>query len=159
MQILYNFVTLGAQLKHKMSSSKIKPLNINSIIYFDIAIHILLIIILIFSLIPNSFTIVPMQLTKPFIGIHLLNEIFTSLHYILIGMSIMFISQSTIMISELKQGNIKNTTITKLLFYRWVILTINSAIPYIFNLKIPAIFIIISVITLFIFWYITLWSE
>jgi len=130
--------------------------NIEFIIYFDIGISLILLLILIFSLIPNSFNIIPIKIVKPFLGINNLIDIFISLHYILIGITITFIVQSITMLFEYRVGKIESSSIIKLLFYKWIIFTIISAIPYVFNINIPAIFLLLSFLVLFFFWYKTL---
>ena len=136
-----------------MKSLIYKFKNIEFIIYFDIGITFLALIILIYSLIPNSFNIIPIQLTKPFLGINHLKDIIDSLHYILMGVSITFIVQSITMLFEYRIKKIESSSIMKLLFYKWIILTIISAIPYAFNIKVPSIFIILCISILFFFWY------
>tara|TARA_B100001029_G_C15046731_1_gene447691 strand:+ start:1608 stop:2042 length:435 start_codon:yes stop_codon:yes gene_type:complete len=130
--------------------------NIENTIYFDIVVNITILIILILSLNLSSFSIIPTNITKPFIGINQLMDIFESLHYILIGISLVFIVQSIILLKEYKINNITDKTIIKLLFYRWLFLTINNSIPFVFNLKVSPIFIILSIFVLFFFWYKTL---
>ena len=137
-------------------SIKNKFNNIEFFIFFDIGISLILLLILIFSLIPNSFNIIPIKLAKPFLGINNLIDIFTSLHYILIGITITFIVQSITMLFEYRVGKIESSSIIKLLFYKWIIFTIISVIPYIFNIKIPSIFLILSFLLLIFFWYKTL---
>ena len=139
-----------------MTSFKNKFNNIEFIIYFDIGISLILLLILIFSLIPNSFNIIPIKVVKPFLGINNLIDIFKSLHYILIGITITFIVQSITMLFENKVGKIESSSIIKLLFYKLIIFTIISVIPYVFNIKIPSIFLILSFLLLFFFWYKTL---
>ena len=134
-------------------SSKNKFNNLEFIIYLDVGISLLLLLILIISLIPNSFNIIPIKVVKPFLGINNLIDIFKSLHYILIGITITFIVQSITMLFEYRVGKIESSSIIKLLFYKWIILTIISAIPYAFNIKVPSIFIILSITILFFFWY------
>jgi len=136
-----------------MKSLLYKFKNIEFIIYFDIGITFLALISLIYSLIPNSFNIIPIQLIKPFIGINYLTDIIESLHYILMGVSITFIVQSITMLFEYRIRKIESSSIMKLLFYKWIILTIISTIPYAFNIKVPSIFIILSISILFFFWY------
>jgi len=116
----------------------------------------MLILILIYSLIPNSFNIIPIKIVKPFLGINNLIDIFISLHYILIGITITFIVQSITMLFENKVGKIESSSIIKLLFYKWIIFTIISAIPYVFNINIPSIFLILSFLILCFFWYKTI---
>ena len=137
-------------------SFKNKFNNIEFIIYFDIGISLILLLILIFSLIPNSFNIIPIKIVKPFLGINNLIDIFKSLHYILIGITITFIVQSITMLFEYRVGKIESSSIIKLLFYKWIIFTIISAIPYVFNINIPSIFLILSFLILFFFWYKTI---
>ena len=137
-------------------SFKNKFNNIESIIYFDIGISLILLLILIFSLIPNSFNIIPIKIVKPFLGINNLLDIFKLLHYILIGITITFIVQSILLLLEYRVGKIESSSIIKLLFYKWIIFTIISVIPYVFNIKIPSIFLILSFLLLFFFWYKTL---
>ena len=137
-------------------SSKNKFNNIEFIIYFDIGISLILLLILIFSLIPNSFNIIPIKVVKPFLGINNLIDIFVSLHYILIGITITFIVQSITMIFEYRVGKIESSSIIKLLFYKWIIFTIISTIPYVFNINIPSIFLLSSFLVLLFFWYKTL---
>ena len=137
-------------------SFKNKFNNLEFIIYFDIGISLILLLFLIFSLIPNSFNIIPIKLVKPFLGINNLIDIFNSLHYILIGIIICFIVQSITLLFEYKVGKIESSSIIKLLFYKWIIFTIISVIPYVFNIKIPSIFLILSFLLLFFFWYKTL---
>ena len=137
-------------------SFKNKFNNIEFIIYFDIGISLILLLILIFSLIPNSFNIIPIKIVKPFLGINNLIDIFISLHYILIGITITFIVQSIAMLFEYRVGKIESSSIIKLLFYKWIIFTIISVIPYVFHIKIPSIFLILSFLLLFFFWYKTL---
>ena len=137
-------------------SFKNKFNNIEFIIYFDIGISLILLLILIYSLIPNSFHIIPIKIVKPFLGINNLIDVFKSLHYILIGITITFIVQSITMLFEYRVGKIESSSIIKLLFYKWIIFTIISVIPYVFNIKIPSIFLILSFLLLFFFWYKTL---
>ena len=136
-----------------MKSLIYKFKNIEYIIYIDIGITFLALLSLIYSLIPNSFNIIPILLIKPFLGINHLKDIIESLHYILIGVSITFIVQSITMLFEYRIKRIESSSIMKLLFYKWIILTIISAIPYAFNIKVPSIFIILSISILFFFWY------
>ena len=137
-------------------SSKNKFNNIEFIIYFDIGISLILLLILIYSLIPNSFHIIPIKIVKPFLGINNLIDVFLSLHYILIGITITFIVQSITMLFENKVGKIESSSIIKLLFYKWITFTIISAIPNVFNINIPSIFLILSFLILFFFWYKTI---
>ena len=137
-------------------SFKNKFINIEFFFFFDIGISLILLLILIFSLIPNSFHIIPIKIVKPFLGINNLIDVFKSLHYILIGITITFIVQSITMLFENKVGKIESSSIIKLLFYKWIIFTIISVIPYVFNIKIPSIFLILSFLLLFFFWYKTL---
>ena len=137
-------------------SSKNKFNNLEFIIYFDIGISLILLLILIFSLIPNSFNIIPIKVVKPFLGINNLLDIFKLLHYILIGIAITFIVQSILLLLEYRVGKIESSSIIKLLFYKWIIFTIISVIPYVFHIKIPSIFLIVSFLLLFFFWYKTL---
>ena len=137
-------------------SFKNKFNNIEFFIFFDIGISLILLLILIFSLIPNSFNIIPIKIVKPFLGINNLIDIFKSLHYILIGITITFIVQSITMLFEYRVGKIESSSIIKLLFYKWIIFTIISAIPYVFNINIPAIFLILSFLILCFFWYKTI---
>ena len=137
-------------------SFKNKFNNIEFIIYFDIGISLILLLILIFSLIPNSFHIIPIKIVKPFLGINNLIDVFKSLHYILIGITITFIVQSITMLFEYRVGKIESSSIIKLLFYKWITFTIISAIPNVFNINIPSIFLILSFLILFFFWYKTI---
>ena len=137
-------------------SFKNKFNNIEFIIYIDIGISLILILILIFSLIPNSFHIIPIKIVKPFLGINNLIDVFKSLHYILIGITITFIVQSITMLFEYRVGKIESSSIIKLLFYKWITFTIISAIPNVFNINIPSIFLILSFLILFFFWYKTI---
>ena len=137
-------------------SFKNKFNNIEFFIYFDIGISLILLLILIFSLIPNSFNIIPIKIVKPFLGINNLIDIFKSLHYILIGITITFIVQSITMLFEYRVGKIESSSIIKLLFYKWITFTIISAIPNVFNINIPSIFLILSFLILFFFWYKTI---
>ena len=137
-------------------SFKNKFNNLEFIIYLDIGISLLLLLILIFSLIPNSFHIIPIKIVKPFLGINNLIDVFKSLHYILIGITITFIVQSITMLFEYRVGKIESSSIIKLLFYKWITFTIISAIPNVFNINIPSIFLILSFLILFFFWYKTI---
>ena len=137
-------------------SFKNKFNNIEFIIYFDIGISLILLLILIYSLIPNSFHIIPIKIVKPFLGINNLIDVFKSLHYILIGITITFIVQSITMLFEYRVGKIESSSIIKLLFYKWITFTIISAIPNVFNINIPSIFLILSFLILFFFWYKTI---
>ena len=136
-----------------MKSLIYKFKNIKFIIYFDIGISLILLLILIFSLIPNSFNIIPIKVVKPFLGMNNLIDIFKSFHYILIGITTTFIVQSITMLSEYRNRKIKSDSIVKLLFYKWIIFTIMSAIPYAFNIQTPLIFIILSILIVLFFWY------
>ena len=147
---------LGVKKLLNTKSFKNKFNNLEFIIYLDIGISLLLLLILIFSLIPNSFNIIPIKIVKPFLGINNLIDIFISLHYILIGITITFIVQSITMLFEYRVGKIESSSIIKLLFYKWIIFTIISAIPYVFNINIPAIFLILSFLILCFFWYKTI---
>ena len=134
-------------------SYKNKFNNLEFTIYLDIGISLLLLLILIISLIPNSFNIIPIKIVKPFLGINNLIDIFSSLHYILIGITITFIVQSITMLFEYRVRKIESSSIIKLLFYKWIIFTIMSAIPYAFNIQTPLIFIILSILVVLFFWY------
>ena len=134
-------------------SFKNKFNNLEFIIYLDIGISLLLLLILIISLIPNSFNIIPIKIVKPFLGINNLLDIFKLLHYILIGITITFIVQSILLLLEYRVEKIESSSIIKLLFYKWIIFTIISAIPYVFNINIPSIFLILSFLILCFFWY------
>ena len=138
---------------YSTKNSKNKFNDLEFTIYLDIGISLLLLLILIISLIPNSFNIVPIRIIKPFLGINNLLNIFKLLHYILIGITITFITQSIFLLLEYRSKKIESSSIIKLLFYKWIILTIISAIPYAFNIKVPSIFIILSISILFFFWY------
>ena len=147
---------LGVKKLLNTKSFKNKFNNIEFIIYFDIGISLILLLILIFSLIPNSFNIIPIKVVKPFLGINNLLDIFKLLHYILIGITITFIVQSILLLLEYRVEKIESSSIIKLLFYKWIIFTIISVIPYVFNIKIPSIFLILSFLLLSFFWYKTL---
>ena len=127
--------------------------NIKFLLYLDILINIIILLLIIISLIPNSFSIIPIKFTRPFIGINDLINIFNTLHYILIGISISFIIQSIIILNEYKLNKIESSTIKKLLFYRWFILTLNSIVPITLNIKIPPIFIMMPILILTYAWY------
>ena len=137
-------------------SSKNKFNNLEFIIYLDIGISLLLLLILIISLIPNSFNIIPIKIVKPFLGINNLLDIFKLLHYILIGITITSIVQSILLLLEYRVEKIESSSIIKLLFYKWIIFTIISVMPYVFNINIPSIFLILSFFLFFFFWYKTL---
>ena len=137
-------------------SSKNKINNLEFIIYFDIGISLLLLLILIFSLIPNSFNIIPIKVVKPFLGINNLLDIFKLFHCILIGITITYIVQSILLLLEYRVEKIESSSIIKLLFYKWIIFTIISVMPYVFNINIPSIFLILSFLLFFFFWYKTL---
>ena len=139
-----------------MKSSKNKFNNLEFIIYFDIGISLILLLILIFSLIPNSFNIIPIQVVKPFLGINNLSEIFKLFHCLLIGITITYIVQSILLFLEYRVEKIESSSIIKLLFYKWIIFTIISVMPYVFNINIPSIFLILSFLLFFFFWYKTL---
>ena len=137
-------------------SFKNKFNNIEFIIYFDIGISLILLLILIFSLIPNSFNIIPIKVVKPFLGINNLSNIFKLFHCILIGITITYIVQSILLLFEYRVEKIESSSIIKLLFYKWIIFTIISVMPYVFNINIPSIFLILSFFLFFFFWYKTL---
>ena len=137
-------------------SSKNKFNNLEFTIYLDIGISLLLLLILIISLIPNSFNIIPIKVVKPFLGINNLLDIFKLLHYILIGITITFIVQSILLLLEYRVEKIASSSIIKLLFYKWIIFTIISVLPYVFNISIPPIFLILSFLILCLFWYKTI---
>ena len=139
------------QLSTKSSKNKLN--NLDFTIYFDIGISLLLLLILIISLIPNSFNIIPIKVVEPFLGINNLLDIFKLLHYILIGITITFIVQSILLLLEYRVEKIESSSIIKLLFYKWIIFTIISLMPYAFNIKIPSIFLILSFLLFFFFWY------
>ena len=147
---------MGVKKLLNTKSFKNKFNNIEFFIYFDIGISLILLLILIYSLIPNSFHIIPIKIVKPFLGINNLIEIFKSLHYILIGITITFIVQSITMLFEYRVGKIESSSLIKLLFYKWITFTIISAIPNVFNINIPSIFLILSFLILFFFWYKTI---
>ena len=147
---------MGVKKLLNTKSFKNKFNNIEFFIYFDIGISLVLLLILIYSLIPNSFHIIPIKIVKPFLGINNLIDVFKSLHYILIGITITFIVQSITMLFEYRVGKIESSSIIKLLFYKWITFTIISAIPNVFNINIPSIFLILSFIILFFFWYKTI---
>ena len=137
-------------------SFKNKFNNLEFIIYLDIGISLLLLLILIISLIPNSFNIIPIKIVKPFLGINNLSNIFKLFHCILIGITITYIVQSILLLLEYRVEKIESSSIIKLLFYKWVIFTIISVMPYVFNINIPSIFLILSFFLFFFFWYKTL---
>ena len=137
-------------------NSKNKFNNLEFIIYLDVGISLLLLLILIISLIPNSFNIIPIKVVKPFLGINNLLDILKLLHYILIGVTMTFIVQSILLLLEYRVEKIEGSSIIKLLFYKWVLFTITSITPYVFNINIPSIFLILSFLLLSFFWYKTL---
>ena len=147
---------MGVKNLLNTKSSKNKFNNLEFIIYFDIGISLILLLILIFSLIPNSFNIIPIKVIKPFLGINNLSNIFKLFHCILIGITITYIIQSILLLLEYRVEKIESSSIIKLLFYKWIIFTIISVIPYVFNINIPSIFLILSVLLLSLFWYKTL---
>ncbi len=147
---------LGLKKLLNTKSFKNKFNNIEFFIFFDIGISLILLLILIYSLIPNSFHIIPIKIVKPFLGINNLIDVFKSLHYILIGITITFIIQSITMLFEYRVGKIESSSIIKLLFYKWITFTIISAIPNVFNINTPSIFLILSFLILFFFWYKTI---
>ena len=147
---------LGIKKHLNTKSFKNKFYNIESIIYFDIGITIIALLILIFSLIPNSFNIIPIKVVKPFLGINNLSNIFKLFHCILIGITIAYIVQSILLLLEYRVEKIESSSIIKLLFYKWIIFTIISVMPYVFNINIPSIFLILSFFIFFFFWYKTL---
>ena len=147
---------MGVKKLLNTKSFKNKFNNIEFFIYFDIGISLILLLILIYSLIPNSFHIIPIKIVKPFLGINNLIDVFNSLHYILIGITITFIVQSITMLFEYRVGKIESSSIIKLLFYKWITFTIISAIPNVFNINIPSTFLILSFLILFFFWYKTI---
>ena len=120
--------SVGVKKLLNTKSFKNKFSNIEFFIYFDIGISLILLLFLIFSLIPNSFNIIPIKLVKPFLGINNLIDIFNSLHYILIGITITFIVQSITMLFEYRVGKIESSSIIKLLFYKWITFTKNAPI-------------------------------
>ena len=117
-------------------SYKNKFNNLEFTIYLDIGISSLLLLTLIISLIPNSFNIIPIKVVRPFIGINNLLDIFKLVHYILIGVTITFIVQSYFLLLEYRVEKIESSSIIKLLFYKWILFTITSVAPYIFNINI-----------------------
>ena len=137
-------------------SSKNKFNNLEFIIYLDIGISLLLLLVLIISLIPNSFNIIPIKVVKPFLGINNLSNIFKLFHCLLMGITITYIVQSILLLLEYRVEKIESSSIIKLLFYKWIIFTIISVMPYVFNIKIPSIFLILSFFLFFFFWYKTL---
>ena len=147
---------MGVKNLLNTKSSKNKFNNLEFTIYLDIGISLLLLLILIISLIPNSFNIIPIKVVKPFLGINNLLDIFKLLHYILIGITITFIVQSILLLLEYRVEKIESSSIIKLLFYKWIIFTIISVMPYVFNINIPSIFLILSFLLFFFFWYKTL---
>ena len=147
---------MGVKKLLSTKSSKNKLNNLEFTIYLDIGISLLLLLILIISLIPNSFNIIPIKVVKPFLGINNLLDIFKLLHYILIGITITFIVQSILLLSEYRVEKIESSSIIKLLFYKWILFTITSITPYVFNIDIPSIFLILSFLLLSFFWYKTL---
>ena len=136
-----------------------EKLNIAHFIYFDLSIMIIIISALIYSLIPNSFTIFPFNFEQKIIGINKINNIFLGLHYVFIGIGIVFITQSVTILFQYKINNIKELTIIKLLLYKWMILSLNTTIPYLLNIYIPTIFLILSVLIFFLLWYISMSIE
>ena len=147
---------MGVKKLLNTKSSKNKFNNLEFTIYLDVGISLLLLLILIISLIPNSFNIIPIKVVKPFLGINNLLDILKLLHYILIGVTITFIVQSILLLLEYRVEKIASSSIIKLLFYKWIIFTIISIIPYVFNIDIPSIFLILSFLLLSFFWYKTL---
>ena len=137
---------------NKLLSTK-RPNNTEFTIYLDIGISFLLLLILIISLIPNSFSIIPIKVIKPFLGINNLLDIFISIHYILIGLTITFIVQSILLLLEYSVEKIESSSIIKILFYKWLLFTITSITPYAFNIDIPSIFLFLSFVLLSLFWY------
>ena len=141
---------------NKLLSTKIPNNKYNSTeltICLDIGISFLLLLILIISLTPNSFSIIPIKVIKPFLGINNLLDIFISIHYILIGLTITFIIQSILLLLEYRVEKIESSSIIKILFYKWLLFTITSITPYAFNIDIPSIFLALSFVLLSFFWY------
>ena len=147
---------MGVKKLLSTKSSKNKFNNLELTIYLDIGISLLLLLILIISLIPNSFNIIPIKVVKPFLGINNFLDILKLVHYILIGVTMTFIVQSILLLLEYRVEKIESSSIIKLLFYKWVLFTITSITPYVFNIDIPSIFLILSFLLLSFFWYKTL---
>ena len=133
--------------------------NIKFILYCDIAINILIGFILSASLLLQSFSIIPIQLTQKFLGINLLINIFETFHYVLIGITLIFITQSIILLNEFSKNRIQQQSIINLLFYKWLIQTVNGTVPYMFRIDIPTIFIIINMIIFSCMWYLKLYLD
>ena len=152
----YHSTSVGVKKLLNTKSSKNKLNNLEFTIYLDIGISLLLLLTLIISLIPNSFNIIPIKVVKPFLGINNLLDILKLLHYILIGVTMTFIVQSILLLLEYRVEKIEGSSIIKLLFYKWVLFTITSITPYVFNINIPSIFLILSFLLLSFFWYKTL---
>ena len=106
----------GCEKLLSTKSYKNKFNNLEFTIYLDIGISLLLLLILIISLIPNSFNIIPIKVVKPFLGINNLLDIFKLLHYILIGVTITFIVQSILLLLEYRFEKIESSSLSSYYF-------------------------------------------
>ena len=124
----------------------------NYILYIDISISIFMLLVLVYSILPNSFTIFPIEV-RNFVGIQNFRYVLDAIHYLLIGLTVIFISQSIIYYIGFISDRIKYSLVIDLFFYKWLCLTIINIIPLFFNHSPPPIFLIIHLIVLVLFYY------
>ena len=129
-------------------------ISLTASIYYDIFIHIIFLILFIYSFLSNTYNIFPMDdVLKPFIGINHLLEFIQAMHIVLICFSLIFITQTILLFSGLNQGYIKHKLVITILFYKWLITAFASAVPFIYNHPISPFYLVANILFIFLFWY------
>ena len=131
-----------------------KFISLTASIYYDIFIHIIFLIIFIYSFLSNTYNIFPMDdVLKPFIGINNLLEFIQAMHIVLICFSLIFITQTILLFTGLDKGYIKKKLVITILFYKWLITAFASAVPFIYNHPISPFYLVVNILFIFLFWY------
>jgi hypothetical protein len=138
-----------------MNNLKIKKLiNLKASIYYDIVIHLIFLAIFFYSLISNTYNIFPIDdLLKPFIGINNFKEFIQAMNIVLFSFSLIFITQSIILLKAIDEKKIEKVLVATILYYKWLITTLASVVPFIYNHPINPIYLVFNICLLYLFWY------
>tara|TARA_B100001250_G_C19724794_1_gene755551 strand:+ start:354 stop:776 length:423 start_codon:yes stop_codon:yes gene_type:complete len=131
-----------------------KFITLTASIYYDIFIHVIFLITFLYSLISNTYNIFPIDdVLKPFIGVNNLKEFIQAMHIILICFSLIFLAQTILIFFGLAKGYIKKRLAATILYYKWLITSFASAVPFIYNHPISPLYVVANIFLLFLFWY------
>ena len=130
-----------------------KLIELKSSIYFDIFINCIFMIVLLTTLFSSSYSLVPIDLVKPFIGINNLLEVMRAFNILMIFFNLVFLIQSLILLNGLSKGSISKSLVATLLYAKWFITTMACGLPYLYNHPISPLFLLLNICILFLLWY------